>query len=51
MKAASLAIANCVKEDKLTKDYILPYAYDKEAHKAVAKAVKEEAILEGFIRK
>ena len=51
MKAASLAIANCVKEDKLAKDYILPYAYDKEAHKAVAKAVKEEAILEGFIRK
>ena len=38
MIAASKAIAACV-GDKLSADYILPYAYDKSAHKAVAKAV------------
>ena len=38
MIAASKAIAACV-GDKLSADYILPYAYDKSAHEAVAKAV------------
>ncbi len=38
MIAASKAIAACV-GDKLSADYILPYAYDKSAHETVAKAV------------
>lgn len=51
MVAASLAIASCVKEDELRPDYILPYAYDKRAHKLVAEAVKAAAIRTGAIRK
>ncbi len=43
MSAASRAIAACVTEEELGKDYILPYAYDKRAHEAVAKAVAEAA--------
>ncbi len=43
MKAAAQGIANCVGE-KLSRDYILPYAYDKSAHTAVAKAVAEAAV-------
>ena len=30
--------------DKLSADYILPYAYDKSAHESVAKAVYAEAV-------
>ena len=44
MLAASRGIANCVKENELKVDYILPYAWDKRVHEEVAKAVKEEAI-------
>ena len=43
MKAASFGIASCV-GDKLSADYILPYAYDKSAHESVAKAVYAEAV-------
>ncbi len=43
MKAASEAIASCVKEGELSPDYILPYAYDLGAHEAVAKAVAAAA--------
>lgn len=43
MFAASKAIAECVPEDRLSPDYILPYAYDKSAHDAVAKAVSNAA--------
>ena len=43
MIAASKAIAACV-GDKLSADYILPYAYDKSAHESVAKAVYAEAV-------
>ncbi len=50
MKAASLGIASCVSEEELSVDYILPKAYDKKAHEAVAKAVKEEAIRTGVNR-
>lgn len=50
MIAAAKAIASCVKDDELTRDYILPYAYDKRAHKLVAEAVKEAAIKTGVIR-
>ncbi len=48
MKAAAYAIANCVKEPKF--DFILPYAYDKSAHIAVAKAVSRAAVEEGVNR-
>ena len=44
MLAASRGIAGCVKEDELKVDYILPYAWDKRVHEAVARCVKEEAI-------
>ncbi len=43
MIAAAKGIAACV-GDKLSTDYILPYAYDKSAHEAVAKAVAQAAI-------
>ena len=44
MKAASLGIAGCVSDEELSVDYILPYAYDKKAHKAVSDAVFKCAI-------
>ena len=50
MKAASIGIASCVKDEDLRIDYILPYAYDKKAHETVAKAVKEAAIKTGVNR-
>lgn len=43
MMAASQAIAGCVSEEQLSPDYILPYAYDKRAHQAVAEAVAKTA--------
>lgn len=43
MLAAAEGIASCVTDDKLSCDYILPYAYDKHAHDCVAKAVAEAA--------
>ena len=42
--AASYAIANYVKPEELNEEHILPYAYDKGAHEAVAKAVCDAAI-------
>lgn len=51
MSAASLAIANTVKEDELSVDYILPLAFDQRAHDNVAQAVKEAAIKTNAIRK
>ena len=47
MIAAARGIAECVAEDKLSTDYILPYAYDKRAHESVAKAVAQAAISSG----
>ncbi len=47
MMAASRGIASCVSEEELSVDYILPYAYDKRAHEAVAQAVAKEAIRTG----
>ena len=44
MKAASVGISECVSEEELTPEYILPYAYDKKAHEIVAKSVFEAAI-------
>ncbi len=43
MIAAAYAIASCVTDQELSTQYILPYAYDKRAHEAVAKAVSQAA--------
>lgn len=43
MLAAAEGIASCVSDEQLSRDYILPYAYDKRAHDCVAKAVAEAA--------
>ncbi len=43
MIAAARGIASCVPDDKLSADFILPYAYDKSAHKKVAEAVAAAA--------
>ena len=50
MMAASIGIANCVKEEELNINYILPYAYDKRAHETVAEAVAEAARETGVAR-
>ena len=50
MIAAAHGIADCVKEDELSEDYILPYAYDKRAHDCVANAVKNAAIKSGVCK-
>ena len=47
MICASLGIKNCVSEEELNPEYILPYAWDKRAHESVANAVKEAAIKSG----
>lgn len=43
MISAAEGIAACVTDKQLSRDYILPYAYDKHAHDCVAKAVAEAA--------
>ena len=43
MLAAAQGIADCLSDKELSRDYILPYAYDKKAHASVAKAVAEAA--------
>lgn len=50
MMAASRGIASCVTDDKLSRDYILPYAYDQQAHDSVAKAVRLAAIETGVAK-
>ncbi len=50
MMAASRGIASCVSDDELNTGYILPYAYDKRAHEAVAKAVAEAAVRTGVAK-
>ncbi|MBO5354984.1 MAG: NADP-dependent malic enzyme [Clostridia bacterium] len=50
MNAAAYAIADCVPADKLSTEYILPYAFDQSAHDAVAKAVAEAAIRTGVAK-
>lgn len=47
MMAASRAIAEYAAQGGLSKEYILPYAYDKKAHQAVAEAVSKAAIATG----
>ena len=47
MMAAAQGIASCVTDKELSREYILPLAYDKRAHDAVAKAVAKAAIDSG----
>ena len=47
MLAAAKGMAEYVPEDKLSCEFILPYAYDKGAHQCVAKAVAKAAIASG----
>ena len=49
MMAASRAIAGCVGE-KLSREHILPDAYDRAAHRAVASAVAEAARRSGVAK-
>ena len=51
MVAASEGIASCVSDKELSRDYILPFPYDRKAHVCVAKAVKEAAIRTGVCKK
>ncbi len=50
MIAAAHGIASCVPEDKLSTEFILPYAYDKSAHKKVAEAVSAAARATGVAK-
>ena len=47
MMAAARGIASCVSDEELSREYILPKAWDKRAHESVAKAVAETAIATG----
>lgn len=49
--AAAYAIASLVDDDKLSADYILPYAFDPRIKDTVAKAVAKAAIEDGVARK
>ena len=48
--AASFAIADLVREDELSVDYIIPKAFDKRVADAVAKAVADAAVKSGIAR-
>lgn len=48
MVAAAQGIAECVSDEELTTEHILPFAYDQRAHDAVAKEVKAAAIRTGI---
>lgn len=48
--AAAYAIASLVDDDKLTEDYILPYAFDKRIKDTVASAVANAARKDGVAR-
>lgn len=48
--AAAYAIASLVDEDRLTPDYILPYAFDERIKNTVAKAVADAAVKDGVSR-
>lgn len=50
MVAASYAIASMVDDNELKEDMIIPFAFNKKAHKKVANAVKEAAIKTGVNR-
>ena len=48
--AASQAIASLVSDAELSRDYILPRAFDKRIGKTVAQAVREAAKRSGVAR-
>jgi malate dehydrogenase (oxaloacetate-decarboxylating) len=48
--AAAQGIADCVAEEDLSEDYIIPSVFDRDVAPAVAKAVVEEARAEGIAR-
>ena len=48
--AAAYAIASLVDDDKLTEDYILPYAFDERIKDTVASAVADAARKDGVAR-
>ena len=48
--AAANAIAGYIPDDKLSADYIIPSALDRNVAKAVAKAVAEAAVKTGVAR-
>ncbi|MPM69407.1 NAD-dependent malic enzyme [bioreactor metagenome] len=48
--AAAYAIANVVRDEELTPDYVLPDAFNKNVVENVAKAVREAAIKTGVAR-
>lgn len=50
MMAAARGIASCVTDEELSREYILPKAWDKRAHEAVAKAVAEAAVQTGVAK-
>ena len=50
MTAACHAIAEAVPDDKLTPEYIIPYAFDGHVHKNVAEKVRLAAIRSGVAR-
>ena len=50
MIAASLGIASCVDERELSREFILPFPYDRKAHECVARKVKEAAIATGVVK-
>lgn len=47
MEAAARGIAECIPENELAVDHILPYAWDQKVHDTVAKYVEEAAIKTG----
>ena len=49
--AAARAIASIVSEEELREDYIIPDAFNKEVAPAVAKAVCDEAVRSGMVKK
>lgn len=49
--AAAVAIADCIEEDELCADYIIPSVFDKRVARRVARAVKEEALKTGMSRR
>lgn len=48
--AAAKALADMVTDDKLNAEYIIPYAFDRNVGKTVAKAVADAAIKTGVAR-
>ncbi len=51
MLSASEAIASLISESELSPDYVIPAAFDKSVHSAVAAAVSECAVKTGNTRK